>query len=496
MLGFFTLSLKKATPLLIGLIAFIFALSSFFDSASAEERVLDRFEIQTSNDNSVKVILYTNGRSAYHTEPQDKGFSLVLDNTRLSEASLKSGLPIVIDNKNQFIGRAVSAPDGKIKIIIPNLPVNQYSVSVLQKQSGSQQQKHAEPISVASTGKVFESQFEEAVSRFKKPNSPRHQRRWAAKKPANHSPSTRNISPAVSHGLPPRAPQNRASRYPASSPRPVAQRAVSPNYYFPQWEPQQSRLSTSRPGKNWVKATPIESYNALALKDESQELADEMLLTETKGENFSSPDRASSALAYLQLDPGYVDPQRLSENASLNASDANDSGFSFTALAQKVSSWLTKDISGVPFWAIVLATFFLGGIGLFALMGALLLARLFMNPKLLVQPAPVIMPNPAETGTTFQDPFYANKMAEVESESPLIPSDELPLNDDLDSVDELWNSEAEGENGSFETEQSQTVVFQDQAVINGSDYLIHSPSSVKEAIRNTAVLKFPSRKRA
>ncbi len=522
MLGFLTIQFKKRVALLVGFLVFCVVFSvTFSGEALGEERTLERFEIETSDNNSVKVILYTDGRATYHTEAEDKGFSLILDKTRLSEASLRNGLPVVIDNKNRFIGRAVAGAEGQIKIIIPNLPTNQYSVSVLQrsvprslvKSSKVPERAKAPKVAVKKTSAqsanpIFENQFEEMVSQLEKPAHLKASSRWkTGRKPEIISPGSGSriiqMSPAVVYkapGLPPQAPQVSVPyypTYPTASPTPVSQRAVSPQYYFPQWKPQQSVLRTTRPSgrqKHWVQAVPVESYNTLAV--ESSDEAKSLENREADAvESFRLLSFPSAFLAYRQLDPGFVELQETLEAGELlDAGSANSSEVSFMDGALKhFSSWSTRDISGFPLWGVVLAVFFLGGIGLFALMGALLLARLFLNPKLLVQPAPVFTPSASSAAFSTSvpeivaDPFYVDKMAEIEEESPLIP---------LEIEDEEGPNAFESEPEVIVTEQlDEPVVFQDKAVVNASDYLLRSSGSVKEAIRKTTVLKFSSRKK-
>ncbi len=461
MLGLFPILLNRSSRVFINALILFFVCLATVLPASAEERILERFEIETTNNNSIKVILYTDGRTAYHTEPQDKGFSLILDNARLSDVSRKSGLPVVIDNKNRFIGRAVPEGDGQIKIIIPNLPTDQYAVSVIQRNTLTQldpkPKSSVQPFKPTASNETFDDPFEEIVSQFEKPEP---SKKWAHQKKPDIISATGTTQPIKK----PRSvyyPPTTASPNPASQPMP-------PRYYFPQWQPQRSTLNTSPSKKspsNWVSVTPVENYGAMALEDEESKDLLEEVLTNDSGEISSIP-LPTSQLGYRQLDPGFTESptteMEVDPLLSANSPAASKSGF-----VHSLFSWINRDIAGFPLWGVVLASFFLGGIGLFALMGALLLARLFINPKLLTQTAPVIEPAQTASHPTFQDPFYADKMAELEEKAPLVPEEMVPSH----------------------TIDDDPVIFPDQAMVNATDYLIHSPNSVQEAIRNTTLLK-------
>lgn len=101
---------------------------------SSAESVLNRFDISTRSDTSeVQIILYTDRETTYRTRQQGNRFAIDLDDTQLSQRLLDNGLPVVIDNENRFIGRAVPGKDGNARIIIPNLSGDHYKISVVQR---------------------------------------------------------------------------------------------------------------------------------------------------------------------------------------------------------------------------------------------------------------------------------------------------------------------------------------------------------------------------
>lgn len=120
--------LKRAL-LALGVMS-VCAASGWMVPSLAQSVTLDRFEIKT-DDQAVKIILYTDDRAHFTTENRNGSYAVVLNNAKLSQGQIKNGLPVVMDNANKFIGRAVPSGD-KVKIILPNLPADRYSVSVVQ----------------------------------------------------------------------------------------------------------------------------------------------------------------------------------------------------------------------------------------------------------------------------------------------------------------------------------------------------------------------------
>lgn len=108
-------------------------LSSNTDNTSASTSnpaVLEAFDIKTNPESKeVNIILHrqadksSNERLAIHTAKKGNQYTLTIENTQLSQQMVDSGLPVVIDNQNKLIGRAVPGKTvNQSKIIIPNLP--------------------------------------------------------------------------------------------------------------------------------------------------------------------------------------------------------------------------------------------------------------------------------------------------------------------------------------------------------------------------------------
>jgi hypothetical protein len=116
---------------LLGL-SFALFLSSFLAEHFAMAADLNGFAIRT-RDKAVTVTLFSEKPVAYTTERQDRQLTIILSDAKLSKRLIDEGLPVVIDDQNRFIGRAVPSADGKVKIILPNLPAEGYSVSIRQQ---------------------------------------------------------------------------------------------------------------------------------------------------------------------------------------------------------------------------------------------------------------------------------------------------------------------------------------------------------------------------
>ncbi len=111
-------------------------LVSFGALRSANAGLLNEFDITTDTERKeVKVILHTDQRVNYNTDKSGSKFTINLKDTQMGGDLKDQGMPVKIDNVNKFIGRAVPVKGGDTKIIIPNLPVEEYSISVLQKPS-------------------------------------------------------------------------------------------------------------------------------------------------------------------------------------------------------------------------------------------------------------------------------------------------------------------------------------------------------------------------
>ncbi|MDH4379199.1 MAG: hypothetical protein QE263_04770 [Vampirovibrionales bacterium] len=91
-----------------------------FSASSAWASELNGFRLESQSDGSLSVQVQADTLPAYDIEPSGNGVSILLKDTHLSDSLRQKGLPVVIDNRNRAIGRAVPGEGNTVKIIIPN----------------------------------------------------------------------------------------------------------------------------------------------------------------------------------------------------------------------------------------------------------------------------------------------------------------------------------------------------------------------------------------
>ncbi len=419
------------------------------ESNPASATVLDGFAINTQ-DKAVTVTLYTDQRAQYTTENQGKQFAIVLPQTELSKAQLENGLPVVIDNQNRFIGRAVPTEDGKVKIILPNLSAEDYTVSVQQQRPG---QKAEAPALKPRPAVQNASQFEAVASSFPSP----------AAKPA---------------GMPGTAPTEKA---PAANvvrltPNP-ALRSTSSNGTI--WNPYVVKTTAPTTKATATEATPTRpaSRGRSALGGPSRSASS--INTLSVAESSPSPNVApNDPLWYLHslppADPGTLPDDTLQGPAmnpdlplTLSPPPAAEAAPAAPVVQVKSAFAEMKEaIQALPRWLLITLAVFLAGIGLFGLIGGLVLLRLlFIQAR-------------QSNGLAPAYAIYPAMMA------PPAPEAAMPQPETL-------------EKSAYATPPEKAVHkprFEDKASISALDYLIESPRNVSEAVHNTVVLKFPSQK--
>jgi hypothetical protein len=440
---------------------------------------LDGFAINTE-DKAVTVTLYTDQRAQYTTETQGRQFAIVLPNTQLSPEQMNNGLPVVIDNKNRFIGRAVPTEDGKVKIILPNLPASEYAVSVQQKRAG---QASATPAGVTKPHTAVnlkaESHFEKVAESFPKPA-------MAAKPSFQPTGNSRNSSESTAIRLSsgpsrsataapsqsgtvwnpyvikaPSVPQISESSY--SRYKPVYRHKT--RYTPPQPVPQQAPVATRE-----------EPVNIFSLMDSQPQTAQAPFIAQPPA--FGAP---ANPPANSPKDPlWFLHSLPPANPGQMPADDlkglAQESPFIPTvALAKAESSpqpsgksetghsalrELKDSILGLPHWLLLTLSLFLGGMGVFTLIGGLVLLRiLFAQSKPNIQPTFILSP-----GAQF-----------------------VPVDVNGQPMMELFKS-------GYVTEPPRPA-FKDTTTINALDYLKDSPNNIPKAVQNSVLLKFPSRNR-
>lgn len=111
------------------------------------ENTLNSFELVQTQDNQLEVVVDSDKTPEFQTQQQNGTVSITLKNTKLSDKQLKHGMPVILDNKAQYIGRAVPGPNGQVKIVLPNVPTDQLKINVRHKNTTAQR-RPAPPVAL------------------------------------------------------------------------------------------------------------------------------------------------------------------------------------------------------------------------------------------------------------------------------------------------------------------------------------------------------------
>jgi hypothetical protein len=417
--------------------------------------VLDGFSINTQ-DKSVTVTLFTDQRVPYSTETQGRQFTIVLPNAQLAKSQVEDGLPVVIDNKNRFIGRAVPTDDGQVKIILPNLPADEYSVSIQQKQGaqkagttamaavtpvqpGNKPDRVATalPPSIKPRPAVLETDeqaFERVTARFQQKKSAQR--------------STQRNSAGSSTGL---------RLAPVKTVSTTGSPIWNPYVAHPQTAQEVSETSSGNAGSS-VKL-PAEPISTVSVADSLPH----------SSAHPQDPFWYLHALPPATPLPVADDMQGLAKATLLPqevvSTDKQQSVQAAPAPVRSESE-LKSMLKALPKWLWIALGVFLSGLGLFGLIGAVVLLKVLFIQARPMQPAfimadssPVIVP-PAQP----MPPKTASKTSTPVSKPVYTPP-------------------------------PRQVLFQDTSSVNALDYLKAGTHSVSEAVQNTALLKFPHTRR-
>ncbi|WP_303672966.1 hypothetical protein [Vampirovibrio chlorellavorus] len=434
-------------PVLNGLILAL-SLGLLADSLSVAAE-LNGFAIDTQ-DKNVTVTLFTDQRVSYSTEHQGKQFAIILPETQLSQEQLDNGLPVVLDNKNRFIGRAVPHGDGKVKIILPNLAANEYAVSV-QQQHSKQPQKVAtsSPEKLKprpAVSKERSDHFEQVAAHFEKP-SPK-------KETASASASNHRLK---------------------LSPTPVkaTQGGVwNPYVYRPSdFQPEQPVRKASKP----VPASPS--------------LRAEPINTLSVAESMPAPPAGTATNAdplwYLHaLPPAQPMPadalkgpaaSAQGQTHSPNVTNVSQPAKVGSSELKELTSEVRKGFQSIPQWLFITVAVFFGGIGVFCVIGALVLLKILFTQ-------------------VRQSVSNGNLPASIPYVTGLMPLYPAPGTAENTAPDEL-NASGKAAYASRPSYGQTSLRFEDKSAIKALDYLKETPASVTQAIHNTRVSRLQSRKR-
>lgn len=123
-------------------------------NSPATGATLNKFDIHTnSKTNQVELTIYVDQKAEIETTHQGNVYTLKLKNAQVSQELIDKGLPVVIDNENKLLARAVPLKTGGAKIIIPNMPNEQYQITINQKakQPSSENTQSAQAFSQIAT---------------------------------------------------------------------------------------------------------------------------------------------------------------------------------------------------------------------------------------------------------------------------------------------------------------------------------------------------------
>lgn len=421
--------------------------------------VLDGFSINTQ-DKAVTVTLYTDQRTTYTTENNGKQFAIILPDAKLSPAQMNNGLPVVIDNKNRFIGRAVPTEDGRVKIILPNLPADDYSVSIQQKRPGqaSTPAPALRPHGITTTSD--ETPFEQAAARLPQATKPIQSAEKTSAAPASGLRLSPPPSITAGSGTVWNPYVVKAPSVPAIGNSPYSQ-------YKPVYNPPRKRHIPPP-----ISDVPI---NTVSMAESTNEVdaptfrANPMAALPFGGtmptvnvpDSLANLHKLPTNLAQMPFDnlkglaqespfiPTHLLPPKVQPSPKA-ATPPGSSPF----------SGLKEAILALPQWLLITAAVFLSGIGVFTLIGGLVLLRILFSHARpgtafngMPQPAIILPPG-------FQ---FAGADGLTENKSPYATQPQAP----------------------------ERPTFQDTVSINALDYLKHSADNVSQAVHNTVLVKFP-----
>jgi hypothetical protein len=469
---------------------------------------LNGFRIHTQ-DKSVTITLLGDQAISYNTERRDHQLTITLPDTKLSKKLLDEGLPVVIDDQNRFIGRAVPTADGKVKIIIPNLPAEGYAVSIHQ-QHGATASSLTVP-SIASSTKADSSissakrspkilPKQSSIDSVLKPRSAvKTDSKQAFDQVLSRLPSSNvakqmPLRPSIASApklLPPRTVLDKLN-----NPSPMMLSTVEPsstdgkrpgtiwNPYVVKIDATPKDANTSQDPVNSTQLYPRSEYNAPPQNNNFDPYAHLHHLGSESGFNIPSPPSFNlpNILPGNFHAPAPVLPAPikspllgdLEDNSTIEAA-ANSTE---TVAPAKTSSKITKNklivihpknsfIASIPEpikrilrpifadvnWIWFAIGLCLSGIGLFCLLGSAVLGRLLFTRNLGFISIPQPLPSP---------------LPDLSPTQKLAPPVESPLQNQLNQRRPIRGG----------------LGFQDVAIVNALDYSHRSTSSVSEAVRH------------
>jgi hypothetical protein len=453
----------------IGGLALTCSVAGIVGRSMAESTVLDGFAINTQ-DKAVTVTLYTDKRAQYTTESQGRQFTITLPDTQVSQKQIENGLPVVIDNRNRFIGQAVPTGDGRVKIVLPNLPSNEYAVSIQQQphhqsSTGTVTMEVIKPRSAMKS--IPESRFEQVASSFVKP----------AAKPmalAGVEPSTPTAMQATHVDVEDDMPMStQASRGTIWNPY-VVKRSSSIYRAVPRRVTRRAEVATDSDAETGAPSrlalTPHASSLPMRLALETAEPVSTM--KDPLWYLHSLPSANSAQMPQDNLQGPAQQPPTLSQVVAA-ASGNKPAGEAVkvpekakTAVQKSRMTMLKQTVQSLPSWLWLALALFMGGIGLFGLVGAVVLLRLLFTQT-----------RPMSYGSSIPQPALGYAMP------PVMYSAGMPLHGAVAMGMPIYPG----------MEVSEASDLSDTVSVNAMDYLKTSPENLSEAVQSATLIKFPAR---
>jgi len=466
---------------------------------------LSGFHIHTQ-DKSVTITLVGDQAIPYSTERHDHQLTITLSDTKLSKKLLDEGLPVVIDDQNRFIGRAVPTADGKVKIIIPNLPAEGYAVSIHQQHGAT-----ASTPSITSSARPASSTKSHSKQLMKQSGidsvlKPRSAVKTDSKKafeqvlsrlPSSNVAKQMPLRPSIastSKILPPRTIFDKLN-----NPSPMMLSTVEPNStdpagkrpgtiwnpYVVKIDPNPKESNTSQDDVNSTRLYPHSDYNTPTQNNTFDPYAHLHNLGSESGYVLPSPPNFNLP----NILPGNFHVQHpvspapikspllgdLEDNSTIEAASPSTEAASTSQTdSKKTKNKLTiihknSFIDSIPEpiqrilrpvfagshvnWILFAIGLCLSGIGLFCLLGSAVLGRLLFTRNLGFIPVPQPLPSPLPD------------MSPTQKVSPAVES---PLQNQFNQRRPIRGG----------------LGFQDVAIVNALDYSHRSTSSVSEAVRH------------
>lgn len=490
----------------------------------SDAAVLDKFNIQTDTAHKkVEVRLYGQTQGQAAIQKSGKQLNIELPMTRLSQSLLDNGLPVVIDNSNKFIGRAVPGQNPhQSRIIIPNFPTNDYDVSVV----------YQAPNGKTTTLTRAAAPEQAPLQMMEVTQQPAPQRTTSAATSNDDQPDLRprQAAPAArpSYQAPPQTAVSAITPRPAVSgdtentfeaiaetykmpgevarPRTAPRNATAVNTASPwsRMKPVSVSSNTDTNEETKPAAKPASAsypiWNPYVVQTAPNQAAEAVPDLTTDGQNFnriysSGPSSMPKPdplwyLHQLPSRPTFDGTQSVTPNTTIaltpmpdfskpiktlpfpavkNAKDDNSSLVAAPTVDKSLIATLKQLIHMVPTWVYVVLGLFLLGIGLFTLVAAAsILFQLFKPGYGAFQKKLPLPPSMWQVQRNKYRP-PVQKPAAAEIPSPVASS--VPRHSNL-AVPE--------------------VVFDDVPSLNAFRLLKDTPHTMREAVQKSVLLKFPT----